>query len=188
MTKAISKDLSGLFRHLPRVPVVVTAHANEKDNAMAVGFHTAISFKPPLYCISIYPKSFTYQLIVDSKEFGINFLPLEEAKLVASVGGCSGRQIDKFQRFDIAKDKPVRTAVPILQAAYAAYECQLVDDKGYGDHRFLVGEVVAVHLLEESFTPQEIPDLDRISPLLVLSNRFYLTTSKETLRQLDPGI
>lgn len=188
MTKTVSKDLSGLFRHFPKVPVVITAHAKGKDNAMAVGFHTPISFKPHLYCIAIFPKSFTYQLIVESKEFGVNFLPFEEAELVASVGGCSGREVDKFQRFNIATDKPVKTAVPILQAAYAAYECRLVDDRSYGDHHLLVGEVAAVHFLKESFTPEEIPDLDKINPALLLSNKFYVTTLKETLRRLDPGV
>ena len=55
----------------------------------------------------------------------------------------------------VATEKPLKTAVPILGAAYAAYECKLVDDREYGDHRWLVGEVVAVHLLEErTFMPK----------------------------------
>ena len=49
MTKTASEDLSGLCRRLPKVPVVVTARAEGKDNAMAVGFPSPISFKPPLY-------------------------------------------------------------------------------------------------------------------------------------------
>jgi flavin reductase (DIM6/NTAB) family NADH-FMN oxidoreductase RutF len=80
---------------------------------MAVAWHTAISFKPPLYGVSISPKRFTYQLIVDSKEFGVNFLPFEAAELIASMGGSGGQEIDKFQNFNIAKSKPVKTVVPI---------------------------------------------------------------------------
>ena len=152
---------------------------------MAVAWHAPISFKPPLYGVSISPKRFTYQLIVDSKEFGINFLPFEAAELVASVGGSKGSEVDKFHRFNIAKNKPIRTAVPILEAAYAAYECQLVDDRGYGDHRWLVGEIVAVHWLEEAFTPDEIIDLDKVSSILYLGNELYVTTSKDTIKSLD---
>ena len=37
------------------------------------------------------------------------------AELVVSVGGSTGREIDKFQKFNIALDKPVKTAVPILK-------------------------------------------------------------------------
>ena len=185
MAKVISEDVGAFAQHFPAVATIVTAQANGKENAMAVAWHTSISFRPPLYGISISPKRFTYQLIVDSKEFGINFLPFEEAELVASTGGSSGREIDKFQRFKIARDEPVKTAVPILKTAYAAYECKLVDDKGYGDHRWLVGEIVAVHLLEKAFAPDETLDLDKISPILYLGNDRYSTTSRETIKHLD---
>jgi len=185
MAKVISEDVGAFAQHFPAVATIVTAQANGKENAMAVAWHTSISFRPPLYGISISPKRFTYQLIVDSKEFGINFLPFEQAELVASTGGSSGHEIDKFRRFDIARDKPVRTSVPILKTAYAAYECKLVDDKGYGDHRLLVGEIVAVHILKEAFTPEETLDLAKVSPILYLGNERYLTLSRETIKHLD---
>ncbi len=185
MAKVISEDIGAYYYHFPAVATIVTAQAKGRENAMAVAWHTSISFNPPLYGISISPKRFTYQLIVDSKEFGVNFLPFEQAGLVASVGGSKGREIDKFRQFDIAKDKPVKTAVPILKAAYAAYECKLVDDKGYGDHRLLVGEIVAVHLLKEAFAPEETLDLAEVSPTLYLGNERYLTVSRETIKYLD---
>ena len=185
MTKVISEDIGKFYQHYPRVAVIITAQAKGRSNAMAAAWHTAISFAPPLFGVSIAPKRFTYQLIADSKEFGVNFLTLDAAELIASVGGSGGQEIDKFQRFNIATDKPVKTSVPILKDAYAAYECQLVDDKDYGDHRWLVGEIVAVHLLKEAFTPEEILDLGKISPALYLGNEFYVTTSKDTVRCLD---
>ena len=185
MAKVVSEGIGEFYQHYPRAVAIVTAQAEGKDNAMAVAWHAPISFNPPLYGVSISPKRFTYQLIAVSKEFGVNFLPFESAELVASVGGSSGGAIDKFQRFNIAKDKSVRTAVPILKAAYAAYECKLVDDKSYGDHRLLVGEIVAVHLLKEDFAPDEVIDLDKVSPLLYLGHDQYLTAAKDTVRYLD---
>ena len=185
MAKVISETIGELYQHCPRVATIVTAQAKGKENAMAVALHTLVSFNPPLYVISITPERFTYQLIVDSKEFGINFLPFEEAELVASVGGSKGQEVDKFQRFNIARDKSAKTTVPILKAAYAAYECKLFDDRGYGDHRLLVGEVVAVHLLKEVLTPEEVLDLDKVSPVLYLGHELYLTSSGDTVRNLE---
>ena len=185
MAKVHTEDIGEFYQHYPKVATIVTAQAKGKDNAMTVAWHTCLSINPPLYGIAVAPKRFTYQLIIESKEFGINFLPFEAAELVASVGGSGGQYIDKFQRFNIARDKPVKTAVPILQAAYAAYECKLVDDKLYGDHRWLVGEIVAVHLLREVFTPEETLDLDKVSPVLYLGHELYLTASKDTVRYLD---
>ena len=72
-----------------------------------------------------------------------------------------------------------------MKAAYAAYECRLIDDRDYGDHRFVVGEIVAVHLLREAFTPEETLDLDKVNPLLYLGGELYVTSAKDTVRYLD---
>jgi flavin reductase (DIM6/NTAB) family NADH-FMN oxidoreductase RutF len=185
MAKVVSEDIGAYYHHYPRVAAIVTAQAKGRENAMAVAWHTSISFVPPLYGIAISPKRFTYKLIVDSREFGVNFLPFAEAELVASVGGSSGWEIDKFRQFNIAREKPVKTQVPILKAAYAAYECRLVDDRGYGDHRLVVGEIVAVHLLKEALNSEEILDLAKVSPTLYLGSERYLTASSEAIKYLD---
>jgi len=177
-----------LYQHCPRVATIVTAQAKGRENAMAVALQTLVSFNPPLYAVSLSPQRFTYKLIADSREFGINFLPFEQAELVAAVGGSKGEGVDKFQRFNIAKVKPVKTAVPILKAAYAAYECKLVDDRLYGDHRLLVGEVVAVHLLEEVLTPEGVLDLAKFSPILYLGKELYATALRDTMRKLDRNV
>jgi flavin reductase (DIM6/NTAB) family NADH-FMN oxidoreductase RutF len=185
MAKVISEDIGAYYHHYPRVATIVTAQAKGRENAMAVAWHTSISFEPPLYGIAIAPKRFTYQLIVDSREFGVNFLPFAKAELIASVGGSKGEEVDKFRQFGIAKDRPVKTAVPILKDAYAVYECKLVDDRLYGDHRLLVGEIVAVHLLKEAFSLEETLDLTKVSPILYLGSERYATVSKETIKYLD---
>jgi len=185
VAKVISQDVGAFYQHYPKVAIIVTAHAKGRDNAMAVAWHTSISSRPPLYGVAISPKRFTYQLIADSKEFGVNFLPFDAAELVASVGGSKGQEVDKFQRFNIGRDKSLKTVVPILKTAYAAYECKLVDDRSYGDHQLLVGEIVAVHWLKDAFAPEEILDLDKIYPILYLGKELYATTSKDTARTLD---
>ncbi len=184
MTKVISEGVGVFNQHYPKVAVIVTAQAKGKENAMTVDWHTSLSLNPPLYGICVVPGRFTYQLIIDSKEFGINFVSFETVDLVHLVGSTGGQQIDKFQRFNITRDQPVKTKVPILKAAYAAYECRLVDDRDYGDHNLLVGEIVAVHLLQEAFTPEEILDLDKVSPVLYLGDELYLTSSRDTVRHL----
>ncbi len=185
MTRVISEGVGAFNQHYPKVAAIVTAQANGKENAMTVDWHTSLSLNPPLYGICVVPGRFTYQLIIDSKEFGINFVSFETVDLVHLVGSTGGRQMDKFKRFNIARDEPVKTKVPILKAAYAAYECRLVDDRNYGDHNLLVGEIVAVHRLQEAFTPEEILDLDKVSPTLYLGDELYLTSSRDTVRNLE---
>jgi len=178
MAKMISEDVGVFYQHYPKVAAIVTARAEGKHNAMTVDWHTALSSNPPLYGICVAHRRFTYRLIVESKEFGVNFMPSEAVELVHAVGSSAGQQMDKFQEFDIARDRPVKTRVPILRDAYAAFECQLVDDREYGDYRLLVGMIVAVHTLREAFTAEGTLDLDKVSPVLYLGREFYVDTSR----------
>ena len=184
MVELNSESLTRFYQQYPRLVAVITAQANGRSNATTVARHTVVSTTPPTFGVAFASERFTYQLIAESKEFGLNFLPFEEAELVALVGSTGGWQIDKFQQFDITREQPVKTKVPILEAAYTAYECRLVDDRDYGDHRLLVGEIVAVHQLREVFTPAETLDLNRVSPTLYLGHELYLTSARDTVREI----
>jgi flavin reductase (DIM6/NTAB) family NADH-FMN oxidoreductase RutF len=188
MLKIVTEDIGKFSQHYPKVAVIVTASARGRDAAMTAAWHSSISFKPPLYGVAIASKRFTYQLITESREFGINFIPSEKASLAAAIGGTPGQQMDKFERFNVEKEKPVKTTAPILKDAYAAYECKLVDGKPYGDHIWIVGEIVAVHFLEEAFTPAEVLDLEKMKPLLYLGSDFYASTDKNSVSFVKRGI
>lgn len=182
------KTIKGAGRfnhHNPRIAAVVTSQSKGKENAMAVAWHCPISFDPPLYGVSISPRRFSYKLILEGKEFGVNFLPWEKVELIARVGASKGDEINKFEAFHIEKEKPLMTSVPIIKDAYAVYECRLIDHKTYGDHEWFVGEVLATHFKPELFTEKEVLDISRISPILYLGGDFYATTSKESLKYLD---
>ena len=185
----ISRERAGGFSyHYPRLTVVVTTYARGRDNAMTVAWHAPISVNPPLYGIAISPRRFTYELILEGKDFGINFVSFEMAELLASLGGSSGAKIDKFAQFNIAKEKPSRIKAPLLKEAYLCYECKLVDHKTYGDHEWIVGEILATHLSEEAFTREGLLDVSRINPALYLSGELYLTTAKDSAKRLDRRI
>jgi flavin reductase (DIM6/NTAB) family NADH-FMN oxidoreductase RutF len=188
MPRIVTEDVGKFGQHYPKVAVIVTASARGRDAAMTAAWHSSVSFKPPLYGIAIAPKRFTYQLITESREFGINFIPSGKASLAAAIGGTSGQQMDKFERFNAGKEKSVKTTAPILKDAYAAYECKLVDGRPYGDHIWVVGEVVAVHFLEEAFTPAEVLDLNKVKPLLYIGSDFYASADKESLNFVKRGI
>jgi len=185
MTRINTEDVGEFYQHYPKVAAVLTVNARGEKNAMAAAWHSAISFKPPLYGVSVAPKRFTYQLILESKEFGINFVPFESAELVASIGGSGGRAIDKFSKFSIAEEKPLKTNVPISRDAYAAYECKLVDNRTYGDHAWMVGEIVAVHFNDDVFTPKGTLDLSKLNPALYLGAELYMTANGGSVRLLD---
>lgn len=187
MPKIVGEDIGKFGQHYPKVPVIVTASARGRDAAMTAAWHSSISAKPPLYGVAIASKRFTYRLITESREFGINFIPYQKASLAAAIGGISGEQMDKFDRLSIHIEKSLKTTAPVLKDAYATYECKLVDERRYADHIWIVGEIVAVHFVEEAFTPAGILDLDKIRPLLYIGSDSYATTDQNSVVFMERG-
>lgn len=185
MPKISVEGTAGFHHHYPRVANIVTCHAQGRDNAMAVAWHSSISMNPPLIGVSIAPKRYTYELIMESKEFGINFLSIEKAELIAGTGGCPGKNIDKFDRFNLGKVPSLKTNAPILKDAYAAYECKLFSSHTIGDHEWFIGEVVATHYDEEAFTSAGHLNLATINPALFIGAELYYTTDVASKRHLE---
>ena len=186
MAKQRMEGVGEFYQHYPRTAVILTAHAGGRDSAMAVAWHMTICSNPPLYGVTVNLKRFTRDLILKSGEFGVNFLPLEKAQLIAWVGGVSGSEADKFEKFKIIKDESVKTSVPILKDAYVAYECKVVDHKTYYDaNEWFVGQIVATYFHEEVFTKEQTLDLTKVSPALYLGGDLYATASKESVRYVD---
>jgi len=188
MPKTVTEDIGKFSQHYPKVAVIVTASARGRDDAMTAAWHSSISLRPPIYGVAVTSKRFTYQLMAESREFGINFIPLGKAALAAAIGGTSGQQIDKFEKFNIQKEKSLKTAAPILKDAYAAYECKLMDTKPYGDHLWIVGQIVAVHFLEEALTTAQVLDLNKTKPLLYLGSDLYATVDRNSISFVKRGI
>jgi flavin reductase (DIM6/NTAB) family NADH-FMN oxidoreductase RutF len=124
-------------------------------------------------------------MILDAEEFGVNFVPFGVAELVAAVGGCSGRDVDKFDRFQIEEVDPVQTSSPLIKDSYAAYECRLFSSETYGDHDWFVGEIVAAHTDSKAFTGGGVIDVAKAVPTLYLGSDRYLRVASSESIKLD---
>jgi flavin reductase (DIM6/NTAB) family NADH-FMN oxidoreductase RutF len=184
MSKIRIEDVGEFYYHYPMIAAVVTVSAEGRENALAVAWHCALSFEPPLYGVAISPKRFSYQLILEAQEFAVNFLPVERAKLIAAVGRTSGGEFDKFEKFQIAKEEPFKIRAPILRDAYAAYECKLIVHHTYGDHEWFVGEVVAVHYARDAFDRRGLLNIDAIKPAFYLGEDRYAELAKVAVHHI----
>ena len=147
---------------------------------MAVAWHTAISRNPAIYAVSISPKRFTHGLIAETGEFVVNFMPAEQGDLVAQVASCSGRDVNKIPAFQIAAHSGSQVKAPVLENAFAAYECRVTGRHPYGDHDLFVGEIVAVQFEPSLFQDNGTLDLERIAPIVYLGGDWYASPGKET--------
>ena len=101
------------------------------------------------------------------------------------MGSVSGTEVDKYKKFGIETEKPIKTTAPILKDAYAAYECRLIDSREYGDHIWIVGEIVATHFDKALFTKDETIDLKRVSPILYMGADRYTIPSSADIKVIE---
>lgn len=174
MPKEMMEGVGKFSRHYPANVAIVTTRTEKEQDAMAAAWHSTISFNPPLYGVSIAPKRHTYGLILESKKFAINFVPKEKAAISAQTGGVSGRDVNKFEMFDLPLEEGSGLDLPILKDAYAAYECNLHSHHTLGDHEWFVGEVQFTHFDKDAFDDRQMLRLEKVSPTLYVGFDNYL--------------
>ncbi|MFA5375364.1 MAG: flavin reductase family protein [Dehalococcoidia bacterium] len=187
MVKSSISGCGNFYHHYPSHAAVITAQFEGKKGIMAAAWHAPISRTPPLFGISLAPKRYTYKLIEKAKEFAINFLSFDKAELLVSVGSVSGAEVDKYKKFGIKTEKPIKTTAPILNDAYATYECRLIDSRKCGDHIWIIGKVVATHFDKALFTSDETIDLNRVSPILYMGADRYTIPSGADVKVIERG-
>ena len=132
------------LRMIPYGIYVLTAddgHGNIA--ATTVNWVTQTAFAPPLVVVGVKTDLAAYGIVKSSKKFTLNMLG-KNAKGVAFTffkpttlegGRLSGQAIHRGAN-----------GLPILDAAVAAVECNLISIVEHGDHHLVVGEVVEAHL------------------------------------------
>lgn len=178
--KKTTTNLEPFYHFYPRNTVAVGAHLDEKMNLMAVAWNTPLSYKPPIFGVAIAEKRFTFHMITRSKAFSVNFLPYDKLDVMHAFGRTSGKDIDKMAKLRLQLEKSLKLDVPILEDAYAAFECQLQDTRDYGDHTLFVGEVVAIHYDESFYDEQGIITIEQTDPILYLGNNHYATSRRDS--------
>jgi flavin reductase (DIM6/NTAB) family NADH-FMN oxidoreductase RutF len=118
---------------------------------MTAAWQTPISKDPPLVGVSIAPKRYTHELIEASGDFVLN---VPTAAILEQTHGCgkiSGREEDKFEKFELSAVPARKVASPLIGECIAHLECRLYERLTIGDHTLFVGEIVAASVEEELF-------------------------------------
>ncbi|MED4016482.1 MULTISPECIES: flavin reductase family protein [Sutcliffiella] len=167
----------------PGMVAIVTAEWNGERNVMAAGWHTYISYEPPIYGVAVAKERYTHHLIENSKQFAINFVPADKAEIIQFVGSNSGENVDKFAQLSFTKGETIET--PILKDAYIAYECKVIDQNTYGDHDFFVGEITCFYKDVSLFTQDGLPQWENLNiPLYLGRSKYLIANERATIIDL----
>lgn len=131
------------------IVLVVARDGQGKANLMPAGWGMICSGNPPMVCVGIGHTRYTHQCIEETGEFVFAWAGEGQADLVEYAGSHTGREVDKFQAFDIPTAPAAVVNVPLLAEAAANLECRVHQAIPTGDHTIFVGEVVAAHVPDE---------------------------------------
>ncbi|GLU33081.1 flavin reductase family protein [Trinickia caryophylli] len=133
---------SRLINHGPTV-LVTTAHEGRR-NIMAAAWSMPVEFVPPRIAIVIDKRTFTRELMAASGTFAIGIPCVASIDLTYAVGNCSGKDVDKFARFEIETSTSPVLGLPLPEADCVAWmECRLIREPHTEDaYDTCFGEVV----------------------------------------------
>ncbi len=133
---------------LENMIVLVTTSVNGKNYVMTSSTTAEVSHEPPMLAVSISPERHTHDRIMEKGAFTINLLSIKQKALARACGSCSGRNVDKFEKFKIPY-KLSEGDLPFVQGCLANIGCRLVAAHRHGDHTICVGEMFEAEVYGE---------------------------------------
>ncbi len=149
---------SRLLNHGPTV-LVASAHGGQRD-VMAAAWNMPLDFSPPKVAVVIDKNTFSRRLIEASGEFVLSVPCAAQIEMVVGVGNSSGRDLDKFARWNLAAEPASQVQAPLIAGCLAWLECRVYpephNEKTYD---LFLAEVVAAWADDAAFINGRWQDL-----------------------------
>lgn len=154
MNKHHYKDAGDNWMFLlhPALTALLTACFEEKETITPVAWLMPLAGRPPLLAMALKATRFSYRLLKGAGQFALNLPFLADAEKVWECGTTSGKDTDKFQQTGYTRIPAVVVNAPLIAESAGFLECKLFDDRAYGDHHLVVGEVLRAVVREDLFT------------------------------------
>jgi flavin reductase (DIM6/NTAB) family NADH-FMN oxidoreductase RutF len=138
-----SLALSKVYQLLEPGPVVLLTTARRgRTDVMTLSWHMMVEFEPPLVACVVSNRNHSFAALRATKECVIAIPALELAPKVVEVGNCSGRTVDKFERFGLTAAPAELVAPPLVAECFANLECKVADTRFVNKYCMFVLEVL----------------------------------------------
>ncbi len=139
MTK---KNLGEISRLVPCSVNFLSVATEGKQDAMTASA-MFVSESPPLLVISVAKRIVSHDLIEKAGEFVLNVASTNQVKVSRQLGFTHGREIDKFKKFNISKEKASKIGSPLIKGSFANLECRVITSLSAANYIIYLAEVVA---------------------------------------------
>ena len=154
--------------------LIVAVDSHGKPNVMTAGEIFNIGLREPcIIGIALRKATYTHSLIVQTKEFTVNFPSKSILKAVDLVGYVSGRDgLDKFAEFGLTPLASQEVKPPIIKECPVNLECKMISVSEVGDHDLFLGEVVAMYVDDDKLDGEKI-DIEKTESFLFAEWGYY---------------
>ena len=135
--------LSEVHQLLEPGPVVLlTTARNGRANVMTMSWHMMVEFEPPLVACVVSSADYSFAALRATRECVIAIPALGLAPKVMKVGNCSGRDVEKFEKFGLTPAPAERVRAPLIAECFANLECKIADTRLVNKYNLFVLEVL----------------------------------------------
>ncbi|HWP97471.1 MAG TPA: flavin reductase family protein [Syntrophomonadaceae bacterium] len=106
----------------------LSVETDGRINTMTIGWgFIGFMWQLPVMVVAVRPTRFTYELLEKSGQFTVS-VPLNKQlkKELAGAGSTSGRDLDKFSRFNLTPQAGKEVGCPVIRECQLFYECQMI--------------------------------------------------------------
>jgi flavin reductase (DIM6/NTAB) family NADH-FMN oxidoreductase RutF len=136
--------------------VLVSSTYKGESNIMTMGWHMVMGFEPSLIGCYIWDQNHSFEMIRKSRECVINIPATDLATKVVGIGNSSGRDVDKFRRFELTAGQGEKVKAPFIEECFANFECRVIDTKQVTKYSLFILEVVKAHVALRPRYPETI--------------------------------
>ena len=137
-------NLSKAFTLMESGPVIlVTTHDGQKDNIMTISWTMVLDFTP-VFAITTGGWNHSFVALQKNKECVIAIPTVDMLDAVVGIGTCSGKDTDKFAKFNLTPVPGKVVRPPLIKECLANIECKVIDF--VEKHNIIVLEAVAAYI------------------------------------------
>jgi len=125
------------MRHVPTGVTIVTSLRDGEPRGLTLNSFASVAVEPPALLVCVNREARSYLYISSSRIFCVNVLAAEQRHLAERFAGkVRERQFD-----EVAYTVDV-TGAPVLDAAIAHFDCEVMEEHHVGSHSIFIGAVV----------------------------------------------
>ncbi|HEY0306787.1 MAG TPA: flavin reductase family protein [Acidobacteriaceae bacterium] len=152
-----SLALAKVYQLLEPGPVVLLTTARKgRANVMTMSWHMMVEFEPPLIACVVSSADYSFAALRATKECVIAIPELKLAPKVVQVGNCSGRDVNKFEKFHLTQVAAAQVVAPLVAECFANLECRVVETRLVNQYNIFVLEVVKAWIDPAQKNPKTI--------------------------------